>query len=148
MGDKLPLLTTQGCDFNTGQEGNQQWYLCKLGMRFGTWSPTRQSPWDSHINHGSELNTPMNYVDAILRSLIGRNEQEENPSNVMKMSRPSKKRKFMPRELGDKISSPYQAHILFTQNLPEAGKKLKWYATDENIYCKLIFFYATEDLEL
>lgn len=90
----------------------------------------------------------MNYVDAILRSLIGRNEQEENPSNVMEMSRPSKKRKFMPRELGDKISSPYQAHILFTQNLPEAGKKLKWYATDENIYCKLIFFYATEDLEL
>lgn len=114
----LPLLTTQGCDFNTSQEGKQQWYLCKLGMRFGTWSPTRQSPWDSHINYGSELNIPMNYVDAILRPLIGRNEQKENLSNFMKMSRPSKRRKFVPGELGDKIFSPYQTHILVTQNFP------------------------------
>lgn len=67
----------------------------------------------------------MNYVDAILRSLIGRNEQEENPSNFMKMSRPSKKRKFMPGELGDKTSSPYQTHILFTQNFLEEEKKLE-----------------------
>lgn len=58
------------------------------------------------INYGSELNTPVDSVEAIWRPLIGRHVQEKNPSNFMKISRPPKKKEFIPGELGDNIIFP------------------------------------------